>query len=169
MGTLIQNLLSNKQESDFSGTNIFSSLRTQLKKPCQKQAYIIPALFMIYSFFSFFSPPKGSSPGCASSGSTHTQLPTSPRLQLPRAEPPCATLPSCPASRTGAPVFRRKMQSLTGKPVQHTGFSGKLKRLPLWLQNDELSKAEEKLRDSSTELREWMPLKLEDAGGRTLL
>lgn len=53
--TLIQSLLSNKIESDFSNNNSFSSLWTQSEKLCQKQAYIIPALFMICSFSVFIS------------------------------------------------------------------------------------------------------------------
>lgn len=53
--TLIQSLLSSKRESDFSNNNRFSSLWTQPKKLCQKQAYIIPALFMICSFPVFIS------------------------------------------------------------------------------------------------------------------
>lgn len=56
-GTLIQNLLSNKPESDFSGTNSFSSLQTQLKKPCQKQAYINSCIIYDLLLFSFVSPP----------------------------------------------------------------------------------------------------------------
>lgn len=52
--TFIQSLLSNKIESDFSN-NSFSSLWTQPEKLCQKQAYIIPALFIICSFSVFIS------------------------------------------------------------------------------------------------------------------
>lgn len=54
-GTLFQSLPSNKTENDFSDDNSFSSLWTQPKKLCQKQTYIIPALFMICSVSVFIS------------------------------------------------------------------------------------------------------------------
>lgn len=103
-GTPVPSLLSNQTENYFSDNNGFSSLWTQPKKLCQKQAYTIPALFIICSFSVFISRL------CKFQVHAH-RAPTSPRLQPPRAESSRTPIPSS-ASPTGTLLFTRKCNSL---------------------------------------------------------
>lgn len=133
-GTLFQSLPSNKTENDFSDDNSFSSLWTQPKKLCQKQTYIIPALFMICSVSVFISRLRKFQVDAR-------RAPHHPRLQPPGGESFCTPIPSWPAQLalhySGENVITNRKACLACR------LAWQLKHLPLWLQTGELPKPEE--------------------------